>query len=397
MNPEYTKEYREHVRQRCIATDDHIEEGLFPNISSISAAFMFNALPVPYKPDRPELVYFKNRRYPVGTSLGITMWNMTWETAQFRNEVREERMGLPKELKFLKDIERHVYLVPYSKTVRYHDYAPLYHLLPAGLLNRHGLPLIKRGLWPYRLSMGEESLLPGDFDARLSRAFSEFIWPLIDTRSPLYAFSERDPVKLLSHNLDHWLPYIYQVAEEIARRKPLTEPKESYWKVLKASKEEAEANGALVRPPLCGGDLWTGEDEALEAAKQMVALADGGGRLRSIIDAIESHRIEDDFSDKWSTQKIDFERKFHKSRVKVNFVELRDAAPIHGPWSELHENRLWSDLAAIVNPRDRRVIVLLREGITAVGEISEKLGYKNHSPVSKALSRIKAKVSEVLE
>lgn len=380
-----------------LAIENELIKRKFPCLRTISAAFMYDALPVPLKPEPAELVYFKySRDLPIKERLCITMWNKSWETAHLRNEVQWDDVEFPKEIQYLKDREKNVYLIPLTKSIRYHAYAPLFHLLPAAILKKHGLPLIKTGLWPFGMSLGEEDSLPYDFDHRLSNAFSEYIWPLLSDQAR-YAFSKDDPIKILSHNLDHWLPYIYRATEEIARNSPLTEPQENFWKVQKANKSMANTNNLLIRPPYCGGDLWTGEDEALKVAKRMVEISDSDGKLRSIIDAINSNRIDDDFSEKWSTQKVDFERQVFKSRMKVTFVELRNAAPIHGPWTEFSEGRLWSDLAAIVNPKDRRVIVFLREGTTSVGEISEMLGYKNHSPVSKALARIRIQPTKLLE
>lgn len=71
------------------------------------------------------------------------------------------------------------------------------------------------------------------------------------------------------------------------------------------------------------------------------------------------------------------------------FVELDDAVPVHGPRSEPDADTVWADLLALASKKDRRVIVCLRSGVTAVGEIATELGYANHSPVSKALKRIR--------
>lgn len=130
----------------------------------------------------------------------------------------------------------------------------------------------------------------------------------------------------------------------------------------------------------------------------MFERADAGGNLRAIIDAIRSHRVEEDFSPIWSFAREDFERKLYHKRlkVKVSFVELNGTIPVHGPESEVHENLLWEDFLAIVEPKDRRVVVLLRNGMTQIGEIGKLLGYANHSPISKALTRIRTKVADVL-
>lgn len=156
--------------------------------------------------------------------------------------------------------------------------------------------------------------------------------------------------------------------------------------------------GGEVDSPKAGVEVWVGEDDAWEATKEMVELADSGGRLRGIIDAVRSNRVEEDFSDRWSFAREDFERKLYRKRakIKVKFVELDDTVPVHGPESEVHENLLWEDFMGLLNRKEREIIVLLRNGETRIGDVGKLLGYANHSPVSKALARIRRKAREYL-
>jgi hypothetical protein len=98
-----------------------------------------------------------------------------------------------------------------------------------------------------------------------------------------------------------------------------------------------------VNRPLKGGAIWAGEEDAWEATKELIEVADSKGKLRAIIEAVKSNRIEDDFSNHWSYAREDFERKlYHKrSKIKVAFVQLDNTIPVHGPYSELEENLLW--------------------------------------------------------
>jgi hypothetical protein len=58
--------------------------------------------------------------------------------------------------------------------------------------------------------------------------------------------------------------------------------------------------GAVPGNPRMGGPVWFGEDNAPDAVVETVEAAEGTGQMRSILDAIRSHRIEDDFSSHWS-------------------------------------------------------------------------------------------------
>ena len=154
--------------------------------------------------------------------------------------------------------------------------------------------------------------------------------------------------------------------------------------------------GVTVCPPVAGGTLWCGEDEAWEAAQELVNVADEHGALRGVVDAVKSHRIEDDFSSLWSYEREDFERKLYRkrSKIKVTFVELPESVPVYSQDTEVHEGLLWGDFMALLDAKERRVAVCLRRGATGPVDIASELGYANHSPVSKALAKIRRKAEK---
>jgi hypothetical protein len=159
--------------------------------------------------------------------------------------------------------------------------------------------------------------------------------------------------------------------------------------LLKKVRKKCSTEVSIERP-LFGGLAWMGEQEALEATSEMVEHADRHGPLRSIIEAIKSNRVEEDFSPIWSFAREDFERKLYRKRnkVKIQFVQLDDTIPTHGPDAEVHENRLWQSLFAVLNPKERRIVICLRSGVTKLTDVATLLGYANHSAVSKALKKI---------
>jgi hypothetical protein len=65
---------------------------------------------------------------------------------------------------------------------------------------------------------------------------------------------------------------------------------------------------------LAAGRLEVWEDEATEFLQATVDAADADGRLRGILDAVRSNRVEDDFSGHWSHAHEDFERKLYRKR-----------------------------------------------------------------------------------
>ena len=165
---------------------------------------------------------------------------------------------------------------------------------------------------------------------------------------------------------------------------------------LKRINDANKDSGAQAYRPLRGGSLWMGEDEAWEAAQELVEAADEHGALRGIIDAVKSNRVQDDFSSVWSYEREDFERKMHRkrSKVKVVFLEMPHTVPVFAEDTEVHERILWGDFMTLLDARERRVAVCLRRGSIGAVDIAKELGYANHSPVSKALAKIHRKASD---
>lgn len=196
---------------------------------------------------------------------------------------------------------------------KYEAYAPLYHLLPNRILDRHGLPTLKAGKWPLNILWAEE-MLPRQFPDRLSNAFADHVWKFLDSGSGLRAFSRTEPLTLLSHNLDYWLPHAVRFIEkrmsEFGRIEPETKEERRRLAKLKA----AMPPGIDAELPLRGGAAWIGEDEATQATLEVVEEADRHGQLRGLMDAVRSNRVVEDFSDRWSFAREDFERKLYRKR-----------------------------------------------------------------------------------
>jgi hypothetical protein len=106
----------------------------------------------------------------------------------------------------------------------------------------------------------------------------------------------------------------------------------------------------------------------------------------------------DDFSSRWSFAREYFERKLYakSSTFKLSFVELKATEPVHSSRSEYTEGLLWQDFSALLNTRERHIVVCLRSGTTKLGDIAMSPGYANRSPVSKALAQIRKKATAFL-
>jgi hypothetical protein len=381
-----------------LATGDELEQDSYPSLTNISAIHFYNFVPVPEERRRPEFLFIPfdpkdGRKKNEYVEVFLADWNNLWEAGQLRQ--RFDFRHWPRRLKWLRRFEdENIYLLPDPRQPRYQAYAPLFHLLPRRTLQRFGLPLLKRGIWPPSMHPHwRHVLLPEDFEGKLARAFAHHVWPLLVSGSSQGAFTQKHPLVLLSHNLDFWLPFAYQVAEERLKafgRIPCDTAKEEERLATLRTRVPA---GVQAERPVYGGHLWCGEQEAWEATEDLVEVADQQGRLRSLIDAVRSHAVEDDFSPCWSYAREDFERKlYHKrSKVRITFVQLNDTLPVHGPASQFTDDLLWEDFFTVLDAKEKRVTVCLRNGATRVGDISKALGYANHSPVSRTLERVREK------
>lgn len=375
--------------------EEHLlEPERFPRMNNISVGFFARAVVRPAGPRLPtEYIYVPaesaRKLYP------LSMWNLNWESAQVRGRLRGLVMSLPKELRPIVKLrdDINVTFVPREPGHRYQAYAPLYHLLPRRTVERHGLPLIPSGVWP-SMFVSERRVIPSDFDDRLARAFAAHIWPHLCSGSRLDAFSKDDPLKLLAHSLDFWLGPVTELVQDWMSQFGRARADRAEARLIATARNELEP-GLLVNRPMRGGQLWSGEEQAHQVVQALVERADAQGRLRGILDAVRQNRVEEDFSARWSPAREDFERKLYRKRnkIKVKFVELTDTIPVHGPESEVEGKLLYENFIALLDTREREVLVLLRSGVTKLGDIASRLGYANHSPVSKRLQRIRQKAA----
>lgn len=373
---------------------DDLTAETYPRLRNVSVGFMFKRVARALEPAPPEYVTLPLEgpgSFSDGHMVAVAKWNLLWESAQFRRRYFDED-ELPPEIGEIADQgDVNVVFVPRTAT-RYYEYAPLYHLLSRPQAQRHGLPLIGTGIWPYTANYSHpDRYLPTDFGARLSRAWASAVWRHLSPGSALGAFTRSDPIRLLAHNLDFWIPPVTAVMEEILRGFPVLDEQIAEDPVSLV--DDTILDGVVAASPRAGGTLWCGEDWAAEVVGQVVEAADSHGRLRAILDAVRSHRVEDDFSDRWSYAREDFERKlYHKrNKVRVRFVELTDTISVQSPETEVEGNLVVGDFLALLDERERQIVVLLRSGYTKLGEVASVLGYKNHSPVSKRLDRIRRK------
>ncbi|SDY62292.1 hypothetical protein SAMN05660209_03293 [Geodermatophilus africanus] len=364
------------------------DEATYPSLYNISAGMIFTGVIRPLQPQLPDYVAIPLDRPTDELAVKVANWNMLWEAGQFRRRFFDAD-ELPEPMAKVADLgDVNVILVPRTRS-RYYEYAPLFHLLPKDVLDRFDLPLMRRGQWPFLADWRSvDRFLPADFAQSLSRAWAATVWPLLNSGSRLSAFSADDPIRLLAHNLDFWLPPVTTVIQELLGEFPLVDKGKPVGPVPLA--DGGVLPDAVTGNPRMGGTVWAGVQGAGEVVAATVEAADATGRLRDILDAVRAHRVADDFSPSWSFAREDFERKLYRKRnkVAVRFVELTDSIPVQSPDSDVLGNLVTRDFLALLDEKKRQIVILLASGFRQ-HEIAEQLGYANHSPVSKRLEQIR--------
>lgn len=251
--------------------------------------------------------------------------------------------------------------------------------------------------------------LSSDYFRRCRETFERYIWSKLQRsgRSKYDCFSVNDPLRLLSADDGYWKARLYRVALYYYEQFEEAYNVDQDWDSLEGLRERffEEAPDAtddfLIRRPRKGGTLWF-EDDDDECEAVVEDMLDGLGVLdpvQPMLDLIHSHRVHEDFSDKYSWVREDFERSFYskRSKVKVVLVETVDELPV---WSAdecyLDEGTVFRDLLACFDKRDQRLLIAVRRGFTQT-EIASDLGLRGHASISRRINKIKARLKDLLD
>lgn len=131
--------------------------------------------------------------------------------------------------------------------------------------------------------------------------------------------------------------------------------------------------------------------------------------LQALLDTVKQNRCAEDFDDRYSTQKIDFIRKWYHTRTKHPQVSLEEFQQVY---AEEHNDTWWDvpdtqqDMEQTVvdcadaelftqalDPKDLEILQLRNKG-HSLEEIAEMLGYKTHSAVLKRIQKLGEKYQE---
>ena len=280
-------------------------------------------------------------------------------------------------------------------------------LVPDNVLQQHNL---ERRRTTLNLLYMHHDLDP-DYESRARAAFTQHIWSLLSPRARLgeSAFATNSPLRLLAGDTRYWAHRLYRLA--LDRRDEWFEPtthEDDSWKPVEvlrgqilAQIPEEDRSVFQVARPLVGGDIWDIFD-ADEREDVLRAAVDGEGVMESldpVIEMLHTHRAHEDFSDRHSWIKEDFERSFYskRARLKVDLVEtIDDAAAYDLEANEPYEQVLFRDVIAMLDQRERRLVIALRMGKNA-STIARDSGLNGHASVSRRITALKAKLARFLQ
>jgi hypothetical protein len=307
-------------------------------------------------------------------------------------------------------------------------------LLPDSLLGQYDIarPVASFWLYPFvdaigirskRLDEAEESEVDiADIDLEcltnrhlktlawaIPRAFERWIWKQLVKRDRfgIRNYSKDSSLRVLSGDIRFWMHRLYRIAIDLYEDVPPTQYEEKDWVSLKELQRQLDSevpkadliNVELKRPRM-GGCLWH-EDSGEDRDRIADLLIDGDPTTESlepIVDAILSNATHEDFSDRYSWIKEDFERSFYskRSKIKVKLCEFVDECPVHeGTETPGYEDILFRDVMAFFDQREQRIVLALRQGRTK-SAIAEELGHSGHASISRRIKKIEHKMRRLL-
>ncbi|HWB20979.1 MAG TPA: hypothetical protein VG711_11810 [Phycisphaerales bacterium] len=200
---------------------------------------------------------------------------------------------------------------------------------------------------------------------------------------------------------------LYRLAVDLYEKLPPTSFEDDSWRPLdklqKMMDEDIpsqEREKFVLTRPRIGGYLWDSKDasDRNRIADLLISGNESIKSLQPVVDVLLGSSAHEDFSDRFSWIKEDFERKFYskRSKMKITLVEsVDDCAYYDGTDTPGYDDILFRDIMAFFDAEDRRVILALRQGRTKSG-IAEQLGYSGHSAISRRAVRIERRIRQLL-
>src|SRR5688572_18545857 len=91
-----------------LARPDELTRDVFPELGNLSAAWMFQFLPIPADDlSPPQYVYIPTTPRDIAVEVFIAQWNIAWESGPLRHQMfyNHPRVRIPRKLKWIRRFE----------------------------------------------------------------------------------------------------------------------------------------------------------------------------------------------------------------------------------------------------------------------------------------------------
>ncbi len=262
------------------------------------------------------------------------------------------------------------------QSLRQYPLLPMYYMLPQNVVKRINLSEFPRNPFEVINNPKWQGVYHSDyFLLALVDAWAWLMWQFMGIRGGMESYSGHDPFWIMAHNLTLWSTLLSEMGfnVDIYADLPVGDTLRYFAEFEVVHNCEALARRFWNHPKL---------------------------KMQQVREIVDEYRSFEDYDARYSNIKIDFHRRYYHTRSKVKMLELDDEdralvheAKRHNPFREV-EYRIWLEkFLTLLSENDAKIVKLLEMGYTQV-EIAERLGYANHSGVSKRIKHIRTQMTK---
>ena len=275
-------------------------------------------------------------------------------------------------------------VTPYKNS----EYIPAFYFIPKEAMTKlpKELKELPRNPWFIFRDWDAIKIVESDLFLELMMdGYACLTWPYLGIGGDMEAYSGYDPAYAIAHSCGIWVETmtnlgIIPTTNELLKK---ATPWEQWGYVPVAETQ------------------WT--------MRRVVRAAMHRYNLQALLDTVKQNRCAEDFDDRYSTQKIDFIRKWYHTRTKHPQISLDE---FQQAYAKEHNDTWWDvpdtqqDMEQTVvdcadaelfiqalDPKDLEILQLRNKG-HSLEEIAQMLGYKTHSAVLKRIQKLGEKYQE---
>lgn len=262
------------------------------------------------------------------------------------------------------------------------EFIPAYYFIPQSIIQRCGRELNELPRNPYLLKNDWNAIATVESDLFLLLiidAYAYMVWPFMGLGAKREIYSGYEPSWIFAHSPAYW---IQEMIEE---------------KIIPTAED-------LLRNAQPTEQLgYVSEEEISDLFSVLVPKVIEKHNMKAVVDTAKEYRCFEDFDYRASRQKTDFYREWYHTRTKHPMISL-DA--YKEDYAKSHNGQEWDmpdvnadielevtvtvqvdDFLSKLTEKDKQILQMRMDGNT-LEEITDKLGFQNHSGVLKRIRKI---------